>query len=78
TGGQEVMVTIDRDAAMRLGVNVKMLDTMLNNAFSQRQIATIYKTLNQYTVVMMLQSNDTAQSDELNKIYVLNSAGDRI
>ncbi|WP_338110793.1 efflux RND transporter permease subunit [Rosenbergiella australiborealis] len=78
TGGQEVMVTIDRDAAMRLGVNVKMLDTMLNNAFSQRQIATIYKTLNQYKVVMMLQSNDTAQSDELNKIYVLNSAGDRI
>ena len=78
TGGQEVMITIDRDAAIRLGVNVRMLDTMLNNAFSQRQIATIYKTLNQYKVVMMLQSSDTQGPAELSKIYVLNDAGDRI
>ncbi|WP_241647104.1 efflux RND transporter permease subunit [Rosenbergiella metrosideri] len=78
TGGQEVMITIDRDAAMRLGVDVNMLDTMLNNAFSQRQIATIYKTLNQYKVVMMLQSSNTQDASELSKIYVLNDEGDRI
>ena len=47
-------LTIDRDRATRLGVNVQMLDTLLNNAFSQRQIATLYHTLNQYHVVMSL------------------------
>ncbi|MEC4635701.1 efflux RND transporter permease subunit, partial [Escherichia coli] len=42
TGGQEVVMNIDRDRATRLGVDVQMLDTLLNNAFSQRQIATLY------------------------------------
>jgi len=78
TGGQEVMITIDRDRASRLGVNVSMLDTLLNNAFSQRQIATIYKTLNQYHVVMMLQGSDTQDPSELKKLYVINDSGDRV
>ena len=78
TGGQEVMLTIDRDQATRLGVNVKMLDTMLNNAFSQRQIATLYHTLNQYHVVMSLQDSDTRDPAILQQLYVINDSGDRI
>ncbi|ARU93111.1 efflux RND transporter permease subunit [Tatumella citrea] len=78
TGGQEVMIDIDRDRATRLGVNVNMLDTLLNNSFSQRQIATIYKTLNQYHVVMMLQSSDTEDPTELQHLYVINNSGARI
>lgn len=78
TGGQEVMINIDRDRAMRLGVDVTMIDTLLNNAFSQRQIATLYKTLNQYKVVMMLQNSNTSSSEELHNVYVINSEGDRV
>jgi multidrug efflux pump len=78
TGGQEVMLTIDRDKASRLGVNIKMVDTLLNNAFSQRQIATIYKTLNQYHVVMNLTDDYTSNPDVLNQLYVITDAGDQI
>ncbi|MGE1562855.1 efflux RND transporter permease subunit [Pantoea septica] len=78
TGGQEVVITIDRDRATRLGVNVQMLDTMLNNAFSQRQVATLYHTLNQYHVVMSLNSSYTRNPAILQQLYVVNDSGDRV
>jgi multidrug efflux pump len=78
TGGQEVVINIDRDRAKRLGVNVQMLDTMLNNAFSQRQVATLYHTLNQYHVVMSLQDSYTRDPAILQQLYVINDSGDRV
>jgi multidrug efflux pump len=78
TGGQEVMLNIDRDKATRLGVNVKTIDAMLNNAFAQRQVATIYKTLNQYHVVMYLTPDFTSDPDVLNQMYVITSGGNQV
>jgi len=78
TGGQEVMINIDRDRAKRLGVDVNMIDTMLNNSFAQRQVATLYKTLNQYHIVMSLQDAYTRDPDMLNKLYVVNDSGAQI
>ncbi|AVF37200.1 efflux RND transporter permease subunit [Rahnella sikkimica] len=78
TGGQEIMLNIDRDRATQLGVNVKMIDTLLNNSFSQRQIATIYKTLNQYHVVMNLTSDYTSNPDVLHQLYVVTDAGAQV
>ena len=48
TGGSEVKVIVDREAATRYGLNAREIDTFLNDAFAQRQIATQYKMLNQY------------------------------
>jgi len=78
TGGQEVKLNIDRDAASQLGVNVSMIDTLLNNAFSQRQVATIYKTLNQYHVVMTLAPGYTADPETLKQVFVINDSGKKI
>ncbi|MDO6407632.1 efflux RND transporter permease subunit [Pantoea phytobeneficialis] len=78
TGGQEVVINIDRDRAKMLGVNVQMIDTMLNNSFSQRQIATLYHTLNQYHVVMSLQDSYTRDPDILQQLFVVNDSGDRV
>lgn len=78
TGGQEVMINIDRDRATRLGVDVNMIDTLLNNSFAQRQVATLYKTLNQYHVVMSLQDAYTRDPDMLNQLYVVNDDGAQI
>ena len=50
--GQQTSLVIDRDAASRLGVTARMIDTTLNDAFGQRQVSTIYNPLNQYRVVM--------------------------
>ena len=50
--GLQTTLIIDRDAASRLGVTSRMVDTTLNDAFGQRQVSTIYNPLNQYRVVM--------------------------
>ncbi|MBF0435067.1 MAG: efflux RND transporter permease subunit [Magnetococcales bacterium] len=50
--GVQTNLTIDRDAVSRLGLSMRTIDATLNDAFGQRQIATIYNPLNQYKVVM--------------------------
>ena len=50
--GVETFVEIDRAKAARLGVTSAAIDAALYNAFGQRQVATMYSDLNQYTVVM--------------------------
>lgn len=78
SGGQQVSITIDRDRASRLGVDVQMVDTLLNNAFSQRQVATRYQTLNQYHVVMALDGAWTGDPAMLEQLYVINDNGDQV
>ncbi|MCF9046209.1 efflux RND transporter permease subunit [Acinetobacter nectaris] len=73
TGGQEVRVIIDREAAKRYGLNVSDIDTFLNNAFSQRQIATQYRMLNQYYTILGLSSEYTQDPNVLNELHVLTS-----
>ena len=51
-GGLQANVTIDRAAAARLGVQMQDIDNALNDAFSQRQISTIYTQRNQYRVIL--------------------------
>jgi multidrug efflux pump len=50
--GLQTSLVIDRDAASRLGLNLRSIDGTLNDAFGQRQVSTIYNPLNQYRVVM--------------------------
>ena len=50
--GEELVVNIDRAAAARLHLTPAQVDNALYNAFGQRQVSTIYATLNQYHVVM--------------------------
>ena len=49
-GGLQANITIDRQAAARLGVRIQDIDNALNNAFAQRQISTIYTQRNQYRI----------------------------
>ena len=50
--GPQANVTIDREAASRLGVPVSAIDAALSNAYSQRQVSVIYTQRNQYRVVL--------------------------
>ncbi len=50
--GVESFVTIDRDAASRVGISPRDVDNALYDAFGQRSVATIYEDINQYSVIM--------------------------
>ncbi len=50
--GLESWVEYDRPAAARFNIAPQLLDNVLYDAFGQRQVATMYRTLNQYHVVM--------------------------
>ena len=47
-------VVIDRDTASRLGLTAQAVDTALYDAFGQRQVSVMYKSINQYHVVLAL------------------------
>jgi len=78
TGGQEIKLHIDRAAASRLGVSTSDIDDLLNNAFSQRQVATLYKTMNQYHVIMGLDPAYTSDPAMLQQMYVINDQQQQI
>jgi multidrug efflux pump len=77
-GMRQVVLDIDRDAAARLGVDMRMIASVLNNAFSQRQVATLYDTLNQYRVVMELDPRYTQDPSTLDQIHVIGKDGQRL
>nr|WP_233356508.1 multidrug efflux RND transporter permease subunit MdtC [Brenneria sp. L3-3C-1] len=70
--GSEMALTYDRDAMARLGIDVASANDLLNNAFGQRQISTIYQPLNQYKVVMEVDAAYTQDVSALDKMFVIN------
>ncbi|MCU1729719.1 efflux RND transporter permease subunit [Pseudomonas sp. 7P_10.2_Bac1] len=77
-GAQQVTLVVDRDQAKRLGVDMSMVTTVLNNAYSQRQISTIYDSLNQYQVVMEVNPKYAQDPETLNQVKVITADGSRI
>lgn len=77
-GSRQVVLDIDRTAAAQLGVDMRMVATVLNNSFSQRQVATLYDSLNQYRVVMELDPRYTQSPDTLDQVYAIASDGRRV
>lgn len=68
--GQELYLEIDRDAAARLGVSVSTVAQVLQNAFGQRQISTLFTQSNQYRVVLEMDPALAAGPDALRSIHV--------
>ena len=77
-GAQQVTLVVDRDQAKRLGVDMNMVTGVLNNAYSQRQISTIYDSLNQYRVVMEVNPQYARDPETLNQVQVITADGQRI
>jgi multidrug efflux pump len=77
-GTTRVMLTIDREAARRLGVDMQMVTSVLNSSFSQRQIATLYDRLNQYRVIMELAPQYTADPAVLKQVQVIGANGEQV
>ncbi|HET9161060.1 MAG TPA: efflux RND transporter permease subunit [Caulobacteraceae bacterium] len=68
--GVEIFVNVDKDEAARLGVSMRDVDNALYDAFGQRQVATIYEDVNQYTVVLEADPLYTKGPQALSDVYV--------
>ncbi|WBV22767.1 multidrug efflux RND transporter permease subunit MdtC [Pantoea piersonii] len=73
--GSEMALLYDRESMSRLGIDVSQANALLNNAFGQRQISTIYQPLNQYKVVMEVDPRYTQDISALNQMFVINGDG---
>ena len=76
--GAEMALVYDRTRMAQLGINVADANSLLNNAFGQRQISTIYQPLNQYKVVMEVDPRYTQDVSSLDLMYVINNDGKAI
>jgi hydrophobe/amphiphile efflux-1 (HAE1) family protein len=73
-----IAIAIDRVAASRLGLSASLIDQTLNDAFGQRQVATIYTATNQYKVVLEVQPQFQRDPAALSKIYVAAPSGAQV
>jgi multidrug efflux pump len=76
--GLDTSLRIDRTKAARLGLTMDAIDNTLSDAFSQRQVATIYGPLNQYHVVMGLAPRYLQSPEALKNVYVQASSGSMV
>jgi len=77
-GGLQLTLSIDRKVASSLGVRVQDIDNALNNAFSQRQISTVYTQRNQYKVVLETDQRFQNDPSDLERIFVAGANGAQV
>ena len=68
--GLAANLVIDRDTASRLGITAAAIDSVLYDAFGQREVSTMYTALNQYFVVMEVDPKYQLSPDSLNGIFI--------
>src|SRR5207248_150887 len=78
TSGLQMMLTIDRDTASRLGILPQTIDDTLYDAFGQRQVSTIFTQLNQYRVILEVRPEDQQDPSALARIYLKAQSGDSV
>ena len=71
-------VIIDRDTASRLGLTAQAVDAALYDSFGQRQVSVMYKSINQYHVVLAMQQQWWESPDFLKTIYVQTPKGTNV
>ncbi|NWK78145.1 multidrug efflux RND transporter permease subunit [Aquitalea sp. LB_tupeE] len=76
--GLQTTLTFDRDAMARLGLTQSQVDSVLNDAFGQRQVSTIYNPLNQYHVVLEVAPPFWQSAEGLRSIYLQTTTGQPI
>jgi multidrug efflux pump len=76
--GLQSLVIYDRETAARFGIAPQLIDNTLYDAFGQRQVSTMYKSLNQYHVVMEAAPRYWQNPQTLRDIYVRAPNGQQV
>jgi multidrug efflux pump len=71
-------LVIDRDAAARLGVGMDDISNTFNDAFSQRQVSTIYGPRNQYKVVLEIDPALQQDATQFDRVFVPAADGTQV
>jgi HAE1 family hydrophobic/amphiphilic exporter-1 len=66
----QVMVDIDRDRAVSLGITPDQVQDALFSAYSQRQVSVIYAPANQYVVILEVLPQFQRTPEALSKLYL--------
>jgi len=73
--GLQAMVEYDRKTAARFNISPVLIDDVLYDAFGQRQVSTMYTSLNQYHVVMEAAPEYWQNPNTLHQVYVASPSG---
>jgi HAE1 family hydrophobic/amphiphilic exporter-1 len=71
----QVMVDIDRDRAVALGLSPQQIEDALYTAYGSRQVSTIYTPANQYAVILQVAPQYQRTPEGLSKIYLRSTQG---
>jgi multidrug efflux pump len=74
-GGLEAHLTYDRATAARLGLTPQIINNELAGNFGQSNALTLFKSLNQYYVVLEADPKFTKGPDSFRNTYVQNGSG---
>ena len=70
-----VALNVDRDKIAALGLTFAQVEDALQNAFSSRQISTIYGATSQYQVILEVAPEYQLDPSKLSRLYVRASSG---
>jgi HAE1 family hydrophobic/amphiphilic exporter-1 len=73
--GLQATLVIDRDRANSLGLSIDALRSTLYSAFGERQVSTIYTSVDTYQVIMELQPESREDERAFANIYLRSSTG---
>jgi multidrug efflux pump len=76
--GLQSVVEYDRRTAARFGISPQLVDNTLYDAFGQRQVSTMYTSLNQYHVVMEAAPEFLQSPAFLSQVYVRSPSGQQV
>jgi multidrug efflux pump len=76
--GLQAMVQYDRPTAARFNISPQLIDDTLYDIFGQRQVSTMYRSLNQYHVVMEAAEQYRQNPAVLKQVYVRSPNGQQV
>ncbi|MEY4625441.1 MAG: hypothetical protein RL061_966 [Pseudomonadota bacterium] len=76
--GLQAQIDIDRDKAASAGVSVADIRNALYSAYGERQVSTIYTSVNTYQVILQAANEFKQYETDLNGIYVRGRTSDKL
>ncbi len=77
-GGTTAVLTIDRDAAARFGIQPQVIDDTLYDALGQRQVTQYFTQVNTYKLIMEVLPELQQDLSVLDKLFIRSSTGQAV